>query len=201
MLKPFLKKEYASLCSSVVSSLLVGDELQVAAIRASNRITNTAIDPERGSVSTRGAPSARICDPEMLIEKPFFYKILYPRWTNKATPCNRNHGEGEQEVLIPSQMVNRLNSLEVSEFMAFLPSLKKHLLQQIALFEGGRIRKYFSHWQEITTDSEVIDMVSGTPIEFQSKAAQTCPKKAKISCKFLSQECTTIQTEVSNLNS
>ena len=50
--------------------------------------------------------------------------------------------------------------------MAFLPSLKKHLPQQIASFEGGRIRKYFSHWQEITTDSEVIDMVSGTHIEF-----------------------------------
>ena len=66
---------------------------------------------------------------------------------------------GEQEVLAHSQMVNRLNSLEVSECMALLPSLKEHFLQQIASFEGGRIRKYFSHWQEIATDSEILDMV------------------------------------------
>ena len=78
--------------------------------------------------------------------------------------------------------------------MAFLPSLEEHFLQQIASFEGGRIRKYFSHWQEITTDSEILDMVSGTHIEFQSIPAQTRPK---ISCKFSPQECTTIQTEKS----
>ena len=103
---------------------------------------------------------------------------------------------GEQEVLTHSQMVNGLNSLEVSEYMAFLPWLKKHFLQQIASFEGGRIRKYFSPWQEITTDSEILDMVSGTHIEFQSIPAQTRPK---ISCKFSPQECATIQTEVSSL--
>ena len=58
-----------------MSSLLFGDELQsqLAAIRASNRISNTAIDPERGSVSTRCAPSAHeVGDPEILIEKGFF---------------------------------------------------------------------------------------------------------------------------------
>ena len=102
---------------------------------------------------------------------------------------------GEQEVLTQSQMVNRLNSLEVSEYMVLLPSLKEHFLQQIASFEGGRIRKYFSHWQEIA-DSEILDMVSGTHIKFQSIPAQTCPK---ILCKFSAHECTTIQTEVSNL--
>ena len=46
ILKPFLKKEYASLCFSqtVVSCLLFGDKLQsqLAAIRASNRISNGA---------------------------------------------------------------------------------------------------------------------------------------------------------------
>ena len=69
---------------------------------------------------------------------------------------------GEQEVLTHPQMVDRLNSLEVSEYMAFLPSLKEHLLQQIASFESGRIREYFSLWHEITTDSEILDIVSGS---------------------------------------
>ena len=88
MLKPFLKQEYASLCSSqtAVSSLLFGDELQtqLAAIRASNRISNTAIGPDRGSVSTRGAPFTRSWRSRNTDrERPFFYKSPYPRWTHK----------------------------------------------------------------------------------------------------------------------
>ena len=102
---------------------------------------------------------------------------------------------GEQEVT-HSQIVNTLNGLEVSEFMAFLPSLKQHFIQQIASFEGGRIRKFSSHWQKITNDPEVLDMVSGTHIDFQSIPFQTRPK---ISPKFSPQECTTIQHEISNL--
>ena len=102
---------------------------------------------------------------------------------------------GEQEVT-HSQIVNTLNGLEVSEFMAFLPSLKQHFIQQIASFEGGRIRKFSSHWQKITNDPEVLDMVSGTHIDFQSIPVQT---RTKISSKFFPQECTTIQNEISNL--
>ena len=73
--------------------------------------------------------------------------------------------------------------------MAFLPSLKQHFIQQFALFalfEGGRI----------TNDPGVLDMVSGTHIDFQSIPVQTCPK---ISSKLSPQECTTIQNEISNL--
>jgi hypothetical protein len=59
LLKPFLKKEYASLCSSqtAVSALLFGEELQtqLTAIRASNRISNTAIHPDQRSGGPSGA--------------------------------------------------------------------------------------------------------------------------------------------------
>ena len=102
---------------------------------------------------------------------------------------------GEQEVT-NFQLVNTLNGLEVSEFMAFLPSLKQHFIQQIASFEGGRIRKFSSHWQKITNDPQVLDMVSGTHIDFQSIPIQTRPK---VSSKFSPQQYTTIQNEISNL--
>ena len=98
----------------------------------------------------------------------FLQKPLSAVDKQKQRHATETTERGEQEVLTHSQMVNRLNSLEVSEYMAFLPSLKEHFLQQVASFEGGRIRKYFSHWQEITTDSEILDMVRGTHIEFQS---------------------------------
>ena len=139
-------------------------------------------------------------DPEILTENSLFSTKAPTRGgQTRATPRNRkseNTERGEQELLTHSQMVNRLNSLEVIKriYGVILPSLKEHL--QIASFEGGWIRKHFSHWQKITTDSEILDMVSGTHIEFQSIPAQTRPK---ISCKFSPQECTTIQTEVSNL--
>ena len=55
MLKPYLNKEYASLCSSLTaeSSLLFGDELQnqLASIRASNRTSNAAFQTSRKSTS------------------------------------------------------------------------------------------------------------------------------------------------------
>ena len=194
MLKPFLKQEYASLCSSqtAVSSLLLGDELKtkLAAIRASNRISNTAIGPDRGSVRTRGAPFTRSWRSRNTDrERPFFYK------SPKTPQATQTTERGEQEVT-HSQMVHRLNSLEVSEYMAFLPSLKEHFIQQIASFEGGGIKWFFSHWQEITNDPEILDMVSGTHIEFQSIPTQTRPKT---SSKFSPQECATIQAEISNL--
>ena len=80
--------------------------------------------------------------------------------------------------------------------MALFPSLKEHFIQQIASFEGGWIRKFSSHWQKITTDPEVLDMVSRTHIDFQSIPVQT---RTKLSFKFSPQECPTIQNGISNL--
>ena len=54
--KPNLNKEYGSLCSSQtpVTTLLFGDELQaqLTAIRASNRISHTAVSHNSGSSSS-----------------------------------------------------------------------------------------------------------------------------------------------------
>ena len=141
MLKHFLKKEYASLCSSqtAVSFLLFGDELQSqpAAIRVSNRIRHTAIDPERGSVSTRGAQSARSwrsrnSDRERL----FSTKAPICVGQARATPGNTNLGEGR----------TRSNSLPNGEYIEWLRGKRIYgvftSIQQIASFEGGRVRKF-----------------------------------------------------------
>ena len=123
MLKPFLKEEYTSLCSSqtVVSSLVFGDELQLSAIRAYNRISNTAIDLERGSVSTRGAPSARSWRSRNTDrERPFFLQKPHKQEQRRATETTER---GEQEVLTHSQIVDRLNSLELSEFFSCMSTI------------------------------------------------------------------------------
>ena len=90
MLKPFLIKERIRLSMLLADGCVIflfGDELQsqLAAIRASNRISHTAIDPERGSVSARSAQSARSWRSRNTErERPIFYKSPYPRWTAKS---------------------------------------------------------------------------------------------------------------------
>ncbi|CAH3179147.1 unnamed protein product [Porites evermanni] len=80
--KPNLNKEYGSLCSSQtpVTTLLFGDELQaqLTAIRASNRISHTAVSHNSGSSSSSN-PSWR-----QEQDKPFLGKGQYqPKWKQK----------------------------------------------------------------------------------------------------------------------
>ena len=162
-------------------------------------LTESAIQPLILNV-VQLAPEVRnqhaVGAPETLKESGLFLqKPLSAVDSQEQRQPTQTTERGEQEVT-HSQIVNTLNGLEVSEFMAFLPSLKQHFIQQIASFEGGRIRKFSSHGQKITNDPEVLDMVSGTHIDFQSIPVRTSPK---ISSKFSPQECTTIQNEISNL--
>ena len=99
VLKLFLKKDYASLCSSqtAVSSLLFGDELQtqLSAIRASNRISNTAVGLNHRTANTSGVQSSRSWRSKNNDRnRHFFYKSPNPRWTSKSTASPQNPRRG-----------------------------------------------------------------------------------------------------------
>ncbi len=112
MLKPFLNKEYAALCSSqtAITSLLFGDELQnqLASIRASNHISNTAIQSSsRANMSMRLCRAAR---PNRTWpakhndrDKSFFYKGPNPRWTYKNRQQKSRGGAHNKSEWIPQQ--------------------------------------------------------------------------------------------------
>ena len=99
MLKPFLIKERIRLSMLLADGCVIflfGDELQsqLAAIRASNRISHTAIDPERGSVSARRRNQHEVGAPEILKESGLFStKAPIRGGQPRATPANTNHGE------------------------------------------------------------------------------------------------------------
>ena len=98
MMKPSLNKDYASLCSSQtsVSSMLFGDELQsqLNAIRASNRISQTATQSGHSSSHNKSSFNRR---PRNDREKPFLSKGPNSRWTNNRFISHQKKREGNNK--------------------------------------------------------------------------------------------------------
>ena len=97
MMKPSLNKEYASLCSSQtsVTSMLFGDELQsqLNAIRASNRISQTATQSTTGHFGSHNKSTFQR-HPRNDREKSFLSKGPNPRWSNNRFPSRQKKWEG-----------------------------------------------------------------------------------------------------------
>ncbi|CAB4030122.1 Hypothetical predicted protein, partial [Paramuricea clavata] len=96
-MKPSLTKEYASLCSSQtsVTSMLFGDELQsqLNAIRASNRISQTATQSTTGHFGSHNKSTFQR-HPRNDHEKSFISKGPKPRWSNNRFPSHQKKREG-----------------------------------------------------------------------------------------------------------
>ncbi len=96
-MKPSLNKDYASLCSSQtsVTSLLFGDELQsqLNAIRASNRISQTATQPATGR---SGSHNKTTFNRRSRNDRgmPFLSKSPNPRWSNNRFTSHQKKREG-----------------------------------------------------------------------------------------------------------
>ena len=160
MMKPSLNKEYASLCSSQtsVTSMLFGDELQsqLNAIRASNRISQTATQSTTGHFVSHNKSTFQR-HPRNDREKSFLSKGPNPRWSN-----NR---QVQQEVTaIDKDIITHLSKVKVNEFLTFLPVLKEHFNMQISHFRGGRLAHFYHEWEKITSDREILDIVNGQRI-------------------------------------
>jgi hypothetical protein len=54
--------------------------------------------------------------------------------------------------------------------------LKAHFNQQISHFKGGRLAHFYDEWAKITSDREILDIVSGQRIEFDTRPLQYCPR-------------------------
>jgi len=53
-----------------------------------------------------------------------------------------------------------------------LPSIIKLLEQRLKTFKAGKLTEYLDAWKSITNDSEILDMVMGTTIEFHTQPNQ-----------------------------
>ena len=85
---------------------------------------------------------------------------------------------------------------DVSLFCTILPSLIKLLEHSLETFKAGKLTEYINAWKTLTNDSEILDMIMGTSIEFHTQPTQynEPPQKG-----LTPLECQVIDEEVNKL--
>lgn len=63
-------------------------------------------------------------------------------------------------------------SFEVRNFFQLIPSLLAELKEEVSLFQGGRLQQFIEDWKLITSDSEILQTVSGLCLEFDCQDNQ-----------------------------
>ena len=85
---------------------------------------------------------------------------------------------------------------KVNEFKAYCPVLREYLNKKIQLFKGGQLKSYYSEWEKLTSDSEILNTVRGLSIDFVNEPCQyKCPKPYSLSIF----EQSVIDSEISKL--
>lgn len=102
-----------------------------------------------------------------------------------STPLEETDRPNGPEVT--SNIIATLSTTPVSEFKAILPSLLKYFQGRIQTFKAGSLAAYSHIWQELTSDPEVLETVTGQYIEFDSLPMQVKP--------FMQPKLSEIQTE------
>lgn len=57
----------------------------------------------------------------------------------------------------------------MSAFYAALPNLVQDLEAEARLFTAGRLKSFLSQWKNLTSDPEILQLITGAKIEFDSK--------------------------------
>ena len=122
--------------------MLFGDELQVhvTAIQALNQISHTAVSHKSGS-SSSSKHSWR-----QKQNKPFFRQRPVPAQMEAKTVEEKG---GAQEK-INEDFASKLNSLQVTDFVGFVPTLIGYLVAQTSSFKSSRLRQFIPAWQQIS---------------------------------------------------
>ena len=62
-----------------------------------------------------------------------------------------------------------------SKFETLLPVVITGLEQSVKCFKAGNLTSFLSSWRTITSDSEILDMITGTTIDFKYLPVQHGP--------------------------
>lgn len=87
--------------------------------------------------------------------------------------------------------------MRIKEKEIRLSLIKKLLVKQVSDFEGGRLENFVSVWRNLTSDSEILDIVSGLHIEFDS--FENCDPFRDITYNLLDEDIEIIDAEVDKL--
>ena len=162
-IKPHLQKDYSTLCSSTVpvtkfclvmtcklSSLTPRPQtrlgsLQVALLLQGNQATRV-VGPVKDTIFSGGRLSSagrRITN--FKVTRGAI--ITKRRSTNDRPVCRKNH-----------HVIDKLQSLEVSQLTSFTLHLVDYFKSQASSFQAGRIAHCIDAWKSITADSEIFDI-------------------------------------------
>ena len=97
---------------------------------------------------------------------------------------------------IDDEILTKLTNIEVNEYLTFLPVLQQHFRVQIQHFKGGRVAHFCKEWEKITSDCEVLDIVRGQRIEFDTEPFQNSPR---LQSNFTDAQRAVIRSEISKL--
>ena len=64
---------------------------------------------------------------------------------------------------------------DVSRFETLLPVIVASLEQNVKCFKAGNLTSFLSEWRNITSDREILDMITGTTIDFSYLPVQHGP--------------------------
>ncbi|XP_068757998.1 uncharacterized protein [Montipora capricornis] len=147
-IRPTLHKDYATLCASHVpiTNFLFGDELQ------------TQLNPHSGFKQ----------DQQDALGQPVVQEV-----DSISTPLEETNRTNGPEVT--SNIIATLGNTPVSEFKAILPSLLEYFQGKTKTFKAGSLAAYSHQWQEITSDPEVLETVTGQSIDFATLPIQENP--------------------------
>ena len=85
---------------------------------------------------------------------------------------------------------------DVSKFETLLPVIITGLEQNVKCFKAGNLTSFLSKWKTITSDREILDMITGTTIDFTYLPVQDRPPPIQ---EFLDTESGIIDSEIEKL--
>ena len=98
------------------------------------------------------------------------------------------------QVSLPSTLQTVIH--DVSKFETLLPVIVTCLEQSVKCFKAGNLTSFLSNWRTITSDSEILDMITGTTIDFKYLSVQHGPPAIR---EFSDPESQIIETEIEKL--
>ena len=85
---------------------------------------------------------------------------------------------------------------DVSKFETLLPVILTGLEQNVKCFKAGNLTSFLPEWRSITSDREILDMITGTTIDFRYLPVQHGPPAIR---EFSDTEPKIIETEIEKL--
>ena len=103
---------------------------------------------------------------------------------------------GEKEAVTANCSLNDvLGQVDINNFVSLIPALTDYFTLKADCFKAGQLVDYVDNWKLITSDQEILSMVQGIHINFQSRPFQKLPPSQSVK----QSEMDVISTEIEKL--